>query len=105
VCVRREDGYIIVLMVRVVLQSRVIPTDDTPVKLQEPVTHHLSAVRRGAYLGDAALPYNVFDFPANHKRDGPHRLLANYQGYLRHDAGSTRRGPGAIARCVRGSES
>jgi transposase len=74
------------LMVRVVLQSRVIHTDDTPVKLQELGTHLLSTARLWAYLGDAAHPYNVFDFTVNHKRDGPQRFLANYQGYLQADA-------------------
>jgi hypothetical protein len=74
------------LMVRAVLQSRVIHTDDTPVKLQELVTHRLSTARLWAYLGDAARPYNVFDFTVNHKRDGPQRFLANYRGYLQADA-------------------
>jgi transposase len=74
------------LMVSVVLQSRVIHTDDTPVKLQELVTHRLSTARLWAYLGDAAHPYNVFDFTVNHKRDGPQQFLANYRGYLQADA-------------------
>ena len=74
------------LMVGVVLHSRVIHTDDTPVKLQELVTHRLSTARLWAYLGDAAHPYNVFDFTVNHKRDGPQRFLASYQGYLQADA-------------------
>ena len=73
------------LMVRVVLQSRVIHTDDTPVKLQELVTHLLSTARLWVYLGDAAHPYNVFDFTVNRKRDGPQQFLANYQGYLHAD--------------------
>jgi transposase len=74
------------LMVCAVLQSRVIHTDDTPVKLQELVTHLLSTARLWAYLGDAAHPYNVFDFTVNRKRDGPQQFLANYQGYLQADA-------------------
>jgi transposase len=74
------------LMVAAVLQSRAIHTDDTPVRLQELVTHHLSTARLWAYLGDAAHPYNVFDFTVNHKRAGPQRFLANYQGYLQADA-------------------
>jgi transposase len=74
------------LMVGAVLQSRVIHTDDTPVKLQELVTHRLSTARLWAYLGDAAHPYNVFDFTVNHKRDGPQQFLANYRGYLQADA-------------------
>jgi transposase len=74
------------LMVCVVLQSRVIHTDDTPVKLQELVTHLLSTARLWVYLGDAAHPYNVFDFTVNRKRDGPQQFLAHYQGYLQADA-------------------
>jgi transposase len=74
------------LMVCAILQSRVIHTDDTPVKLQELVTHLLSTARLWVYLGDAAHPYNVFDFTVNRKRDGPQQLLANCQGYLQADA-------------------
>jgi transposase len=74
------------LMVCVVLQSRVVHTDDTPVKLQELVTHLLSTARFWVYLGDAAHPYNVFDFTVNRKRDGPQQFLANYRGYLQADA-------------------
>jgi hypothetical protein len=74
------------LMVRVVLQSRALHTDDTTVKMQELLTHQLSTARLWAYLGDAARPYNVFDFTLNRKRDGPQRFLASYQGYLHADA-------------------
>jgi hypothetical protein len=74
------------LMVSVVLQSRALHTDDTTVKLQELVTHLLSTARFWVYLGDAAHPYNVFDFTVNRKRDGPQQFLANYQGYLHADA-------------------
>lgn len=59
------------LMVSVVLQSRALHTDDTTVKMQELVTHLLSTARFWVYLGDAAHPYNVFDFTVNRKRDGP----------------------------------
>jgi transposase len=74
------------LMVSVVLQSRALHTDDTTVKMQELVTHLLSTARLWVYLGDAAHPYNVFDFTVNHKRDGPERFLADYRGYLHADA-------------------
>ena len=56
------------------------------VKMQELVTHRLSTARFWVYLGDAAHPYNVFDFTVNRKRDGPEQFLANYQGYLHADA-------------------
>jgi transposase len=74
------------LMVSVALQSRALHTDDTTVKMQELVTHLLSTARLWVYLGDAAHPYNVFDFTVNHKRDGPQQFLANYEGYLHADA-------------------
>jgi transposase len=74
------------LMIGVLLQSRALHTDDTPVKMQDPVTHQLSTARLWGYLGDAAHPYNVFDFTVNRKRDGPQQFLANYQGYLHADA-------------------
>jgi hypothetical protein len=73
-------------MVSVVLQSRAMHTDDTTVKMQELVTHLVSTARLWVYLGDAAHPYNVFDFTVNRKRDGPQQFLANYQGYLHADA-------------------
>ena len=61
-------------------------TDDTPVKMQELVTHRLSTAGLWAYLGDIAHPFNVFDFPLSRKRDGPRRFLTDYQGYLQADA-------------------
>jgi transposase len=74
------------LMVSVVMQSRALHTDDTTVKMQELLTHHLSTARLWVYLGDAAHRYNVFDFTLNRKRDGPQKFLVNYQGYLHADA-------------------
>jgi hypothetical protein len=68
------------------LLSRALHTDDTPVKLQDPVSRHLSTARFWVYLGDAAHPYNVFDFTVNRKRDGPQQFLASFQGYLHADA-------------------
>jgi transposase len=73
-------------LVAVVLRSRALHTDDTPVKMQELVSHLLSTARFWVYLGDVVHPYNVFDFTVNRKRDGPQQFLANYQGYLHADA-------------------
>ncbi len=68
------------------LFSQALHTDDTPVKLQDPRTHLLSTARMWTYLGDAAHPYNVFDFTLNRKRDGPQQFLRSYRGYLHADA-------------------
>jgi transposase len=73
-------------LVYTTLLSRALHSDDTPVKLQDPKTHLLSTARLWAYLGDAAHPYNVFDFTLNRKRDGLQQFLSNYQGYLHADA-------------------
>ncbi len=54
--------------------------------MQEPKTHVVSTARLWVYLGDAAHPYNVFDFTVNRRRDGPQQFLADYQGYLHADA-------------------
>jgi transposase len=74
------------LLVQAVLQSRALHTDDTPVKMQEWPSHRLSTARLWVYLGDAAHPYNVFDFTTTRQRDGPQQFLAGYQGYLHADA-------------------
>ncbi|MBV8398630.1 MAG: IS66 family transposase, partial [Acetobacteraceae bacterium] len=73
-------------LVEVVLQSRVLHTDDTTVKLQDVATHQLSTARLWVYLGDWAHPYNVFDFTRTRQRDGPQQFLRTYQGYLQADA-------------------
>ena len=38
------------------------------------------------YIGSAAVPYDVYDFTENRKRDGPVQFLAGYTGYLQADA-------------------
>jgi transposase len=74
------------LMVRVVLQSLVIHTDDTPVNMQDRATRNLIKARFWTYLGDRSHSYNVFDFTTSRKRDGPQNFLANFEGYLQADA-------------------
>jgi transposase len=73
-------------LVEVVLASRALHTDDTPVNLQDPRTHQLSLARFWVYLGDALHPYTVFDFTRTRQRDGPRDFLADFQGYLHADA-------------------
>jgi transposase len=73
-------------MVARVLQSRVVHTDDTPVKIQDPKPGGTPTGRVWVYLGDLAHPYNVFDFTPNRKRDGPQQFLKDYHGYLQADA-------------------
>jgi transposase len=73
-------------MVLVVLLSRALHTDDTSVQMQDPRTYVRSKANLWMYLGDAAHPFNVFDFTISRKRDGPRKFLADYRGYLHADA-------------------
>jgi transposase len=68
------------------LQSVVLWTDDTPVKLQGGDPDETKQSRLWAYLGDARHRYNVFDFTLNRRRVGPQTFLENYRGYLHADA-------------------
>jgi transposase len=70
------------LMREQALLSRVLHTDDTPVKQQGATT----ATRLWVYLGDPQHPYNVFDFTATRRRDGPQKFLESFSGYLQADA-------------------
>ena len=56
-------------MVRRVLESHVICTDDTVMPLLAP--RKTKQARMWAYIGDAANPYHVFDFTLGRGRDGP----------------------------------
>jgi len=74
-------------MVKRVLSSQVIWTDDTPVKMQDrELEKKLRETRLWTYLGDQENPYVVFDFTKSRKRDGPANFLNGYKGYLQADA-------------------
>ncbi len=74
-------------MLRRVLQSRVIQTDDTPVKVQDPKTGAMSTGRLWAYLGDWAHRFVVYDYTPDRTADGPERILADFRsGFLQADA-------------------
>jgi len=72
------------LMQKLVLQSSVIHTDDTIVKMLSP--GETKNCRFWVYIGDAAHPYSVYDFTEDRSRDGPAKFLAGYSGYLQADA-------------------
>jgi transposase len=74
------------VMKKEVLQSTVLWTDDTPVKLQGGEPDATKQSRLWVYVGDARHPDNVFDFTLNRRRDGPQTFLKNYRGYLHADA-------------------
>jgi transposase len=69
-----------------VLQSKVLHTDDTtvPVRDEKQSTHRDG--RLWDYIGDAAHPGIVFDYTTTHARDGPAAFLKNFRGFLQADA-------------------
>jgi transposase len=67
-----------------ILQSQVIHTDDTSIKLLE--GGPAQSAKFWPYLGDWENPYVVFDFTRTRGRDGPATFLEGYQGFLQADA-------------------
>ena len=76
------------LMKNEVLQSKVINTDDTPVRVQDPqVDRKTRTGRLWIYSGDTHHPYHVYDYTPSRSREGPEIFLRDYpQGYLQADA-------------------
>jgi transposase len=73
-------------MTRRVLASKVIGTDDTPVKVQD---HKGKGVKTGhlwAYIGDRDHRFVVYDYTPTWSGEGPERFLKAYpSGYLQSD--------------------
>ena len=70
-----------------VLSSKVVGTDDTPVKVLD--RNLKRATRKGRfwpYLGDRDHGAAVFDYTPTRERAGPERFLKTYRGYLQADA-------------------
>ena len=74
------------LMKQRVLQSKVIHTDDTQVKLIDTTIGSTRLARFWAYLGDHNHPYEVYDFTESRGRVGPQDFLKDFSGYLQADA-------------------
>ena len=76
------------LMITEVLQSKVINSDDTPVRVQDKtLDKKMRTGRVWTYCGDQNHPYNVYDYTPNRSREGPEKFLRNFQqGYLQADA-------------------
>jgi len=67
-----------------VRQSHVVATDDTIMPMLS--QGKTQSARMWVYVGDAAHPYNVFDFTLNRGRDGPKYFLGDYREVLLADA-------------------
>ena len=73
-------------MVREVLRSHVIHTDDTPMPVLDPELDHTRTARLWVYVGDWRHPLTVYDYTTSRKRDGPQQFLDGYASYLAADA-------------------
>jgi len=77
---------LVMRMKHLVLESQVIHTDDTSIKMLEPGAGIAREAKFWPYLGDWLHPYAVYDFTIDRKRDGPLNFLGGYEGYLQADA-------------------
>jgi transposase len=73
-------------MKQVMLTSKVVQTDDTPVPVLDAALPRTRIGRIWVYVGDRNHPYIVYDYTGNHSRAGPDHFLQGYQGYLQADA-------------------
>jgi len=69
-----------------VLASRILATDDTPVKVLDPTRTKTRTGNVWTYVGDDAHPLIVYDYTAGRARAGPEAFLKDYAGYLQADA-------------------
>lgn len=75
---------LVLRMAWLILQSKVIHTDDTKIKMLAPGI--CQECKFWPYLGDWMHRYVVYDFTLDRTRNGPMNFLQGYQGYLQADA-------------------
>jgi hypothetical protein len=74
------------LQKKLVLDSPVIWTDDTPVTVLTGEKPGSKTGRFWVYIGDDEHAYDVYDFTESRQRDGPAQFLSGYSGFLQADA-------------------
>lgn len=77
---------LVMRMKHLVLDSKVIHTDDTSIKMLQPGAGIAQEAKFWPYLGDWLHPYAVYDFTLDRKRNGPMTFLEGFNGYLQADA-------------------
>ena len=70
---------------KLVVQSPVLWTDDTPVTVLVGGEEGSRQGRFWTYIGEE-YPYSVYDFSMSRRRDGPQSFLQTFRGYLHADA-------------------
>jgi transposase len=71
---------------RYVLASKVVGTDDTPVKVLDRTLPQARKGRIWPYVGDRDHRAAVYDYTATRERAGPEKFLKHYRGHLQADA-------------------
>jgi len=80
-------GGLLELMASRVVSGKVIGTDDTTVRVQDPsLPGKMRTGRFWLYRGREDNPYNVFDFTESRGRDGPASFLKDFRGHVTVDA-------------------
>lgn len=69
-----------------ILKSRVIQTDDTPVRVLDETLNQTREGRLWVYLGDRDYPYAVYDYTPNRRGEGPEAFLGAFDRHLQADA-------------------
>jgi transposase len=73
-------------MKEIVLTSKAVQTDDTPVPVLDRERTRTRTGRIWTYVGDRNGPYIVYDYTSNRSREGPEEFLRGYNGFLQGDA-------------------
>jgi transposase len=79
------DGLVKAMLKRVLL-SQVIQTDDTPVPVQDHGGKGIKTGRLWVQIGDGSHPFIVYDYTPDHSGVGPERIFKGFSGYLQADA-------------------
>lgn len=74
------------LMRKLILQSGIVGTDDTHVRVRRPGKKGVLKGHLWAYKGDIEHPYVVFEFTPHWRGEAPQRFLEKFHGYLQADA-------------------
>ncbi len=69
-----------------VLSSKVVGTDDTPVKVLDRTLPHTRKGRIWPYVGDRDHPAVIYDYTPTRERAGPEQFLKQFRGFLQADA-------------------
>jgi transposase len=69
-----------------VLASKVVGTDDTPVKVLDRTLPQTRKGRIWPYVGDRDHPAVIYDYTPTRERAGPERFLKDFRGHLQADA-------------------